>query len=75
MKTNYNNIKFAKRKMTICRKSFTRSNKVNIDFPIITLCGKWLEDSGFEVGHVIVIHCSHQKLIITISEKQRYRCR
>lgn len=73
MKTNYNNNRFEKRKMTICRKSFTRSNRVNTDFPIITLCGKWLEDSGFEVGYVIDIHYSHQKLIIILSKEQPYK--
>ncbi|MET0392346.1 MAG: SymE family type I addiction module toxin [Chitinophagaceae bacterium] len=41
-------------------------------FPIIQLCGKWLQDSGFKAGHRIDITYQDDKIIITKSSVQRF---
>jgi hypothetical protein len=79
METPENIISAAKvRKLTVCNKVFPReatkenSHRGNVVFPIISLSGKWLLDSGFEAGHVVDITCEDRKLIITISKEQRF---
>ncbi|MDE5487299.1 SymE family type I addiction module toxin [Elizabethkingia meningoseptica] len=58
--------------MTICRKTFSRECTDYVSFPIITLTGKWLKESGFKVGQVVDIHYKTNKLVITIAETQRF---
>ncbi|HIC8645973.1 SymE family type I addiction module toxin [Elizabethkingia meningoseptica] len=62
----------SKRQMTICRKTFSRECTDYVSFPIITLTGKWLKESGFKVGQVVDIHYKTNKLVITIAETQRF---
>ncbi|QDZ60178.1 SymE family type I addiction module toxin [Elizabethkingia meningoseptica] len=64
--------KNSKRQMTICRKTFSRECTDYVSFPIITLTGKWLKESGFKIGQVIDIECRKSKLIITVAENQRF---
>ena len=61
-----------KRKMTVCNKAFTRQSGPCKLFPIIQLCGKWLQDSGFKAGHTIDIKCKDGKIIITKSAVQQF---
>jgi hypothetical protein len=58
--------------MTVCNKAFTRHGGPYKLFPIIQLCGKWLQDSGFKAGHTIDITYKNGKIIITKSEVQRF---
>jgi hypothetical protein len=60
------------RRMTVCNKSFERQTSNNVHFPVIRLCGKWLQDSGFRAGHTIDITCEDDKIIITKSASQRF---
>lgn len=61
------------RRLTVCSKGFERlSGQRWVFFPIISLSGKWLQDSGFKIGHIVDITCEEGKLIITLSKEQRY---
>ena len=44
---------FKTRQMTVCNKAFDRQRGPYVFFPIIQLCGKWLQESGFKAGHTI----------------------
>lgn len=61
------------RRITVCCKTFTRfkSHQPAL-FPVLRLCGKWLQDSGFQIGHVVDIACEKGKLTITIAREQKY---
>jgi len=64
---------FQTRRITVCSKGFERlSGQRWVFFPIISLSGKWLQDSGFKIGHVVNISCEEGRLTITLSEEQRY---
>ena len=58
--------------MTVCNKGFDRRSGTCTFFPVIQLCGKWLQDSGFKAGHTIDISCENGKIIISKSELQRF---
>lgn len=61
------------RHITVCSKGFERlSGQRWVFFPIISLSGKWLQDSGFKIGHIVDITCEEGKLTITLSKEQRY---
>jgi len=62
------------RQLTICGKSFIREhvNGGYAYFPFINLCGKWLQDTGFKIGHVVDIAHEDGKLTITIAKEQRF---
>lgn len=61
------------RQMTICNKGFVRENGRYVQFPLITLSGKWLKEHGFKAGQVIDIAYEEEcKLVITIAELQRF---
>jgi len=61
------------RRITICSKGFERlSGHRWVFFPIISLSGKWIQDSGFKIGHSVDITCEEGKLTITLSKEQRY---
>ncbi|HET8572273.1 MAG TPA: SymE family type I addiction module toxin [Edaphocola sp.] len=61
------------RRITVCSKGFERlSGQRWVFFPIISLSGKWLQDSGFKIGHTVDIACEDGKLTITLSKEQRY---
>lgn len=57
------------RRLTICSKGFERlSGRRYVFFPALSLSGKWLQDSGFKIGHVVNISCEEGRLTITLSE-------
>ncbi|MGC4103630.1 SymE family type I addiction module toxin [Ferruginibacter sp.] len=64
------------RQLTICNKYFARQGVYNgsshVVFPTINLCGKWLQDMGFEGGQVITIECRHRQLIIRTDGTRKY---
>lgn len=62
------------RQLTICNKYFARQGCYtgHVAFPIIKLCGKWLQDMGFESGQVITIECRHRQLIISSDGTRKY---
>jgi len=61
------------RRLLVCSKGYERlSGQRYAFFPIISLSGKWLQDSGFKIGHTVDIACEDGKLTITVSKEQRY---
>jgi len=60
------------RRLTICSKGFPRRWGAYINFPSINLSGKWLQENGFKIGHVVDISCAEGKLTIIISPEQRF---
>jgi hypothetical protein len=60
------------RKLTICRKGFTRKTCRCVFLPSINLSGKWLQQNGFKSGQVIDIACEKGKLVITVAKEQRF---
>ncbi|MDD2793884.1 MAG: SymE family type I addiction module toxin [Sediminibacterium sp.] len=67
------------RQMTVCNKYFPRQSSIsnqfrgNVTFPIISLSGKWLLDSGFRAGQVVDIAYEDCRLTITIAKEQRFK--
>ena len=45
----------ATRRLTICSKGFPRRWGAYINFLSINLSGKWLQENGFKIGHVVDI--------------------
>ncbi|HJV20755.1 MAG TPA: SymE family type I addiction module toxin [Sediminibacterium sp.] len=62
------------RQLTICNKYFPRPGRYmgHVIFPIISLSGKWLQESGFKAGQVISVNCEDRKLIITVVKECKY---
>jgi hypothetical protein len=61
------------RRLTVCSKAFGRlSGRHFVPFPILSLSGKWLQDTGFKIGHIVDIACEAGKLTITLSNEQQY---
>jgi hypothetical protein len=62
------------RQLTICNKYFARQGRYpgHVIFPSINLCGKWLQDLGFESGQAITIECRHRQLIIRTDGTRKY---
>lgn len=59
--------------MTICSKAFNGVYSTTATFfSVLRLCGKWLRDSGFKIGHVVEIACEKDRLTITIAKEQKY---
>lgn len=61
------------RQMTVCCKASRGINNARPKlFPVLRLCGKWLQDSGFNIGHVVDIVCEQGRITITIANDQKY---
>jgi toxic protein SymE len=54
-----------KRQLKIHRKYISRSYSRYVVFPEIRLCGKWLQDIGFDCGQSVTV--LHEKNIIIIT--------
>lgn len=62
------------RRLTVLKRYLSRS-RTRTTFecvPDIHLRGKWLALHGFRSGHTIDITCEDEKLIITLSQQQRF---
>ncbi len=58
------------RQLKVYPKYFERVNSwCPIIFPEIRLCGKWLQDIGFEHGQTIKVQQEKNKITITIAKK------
>lgn len=55
----------AKRRLKIQPKHITRPYHRYVIFPEIRLCGKWLQDIGFNYGNFVTIEHQQNKIIIT----------
>ena len=54
------------RRLTVYRKCLPRVYKYAI-MPEIRLCGKWLQEAGFECGDEVTVKCLGNKLEITLN--------
>jgi toxic protein SymE len=55
----------AKRQLKIHRKHMARTYRRYVIFPEIRLCGKWLQDIGFNCGNFVTVEHQQNKIIIT----------
>lgn len=62
-------MKSAKRRIKIQPKHIARSYSRYIIFPEIRLCGKWLQDLGFNYGNFATIEHQQNKIIITANNE------
>jgi toxic protein SymE len=53
------------RQLKIHRKYISRSYNRYVVFPEIRLCGKWLQDIGFNQGNFVTVEHQQNKIIIT----------
>ncbi|WP_426294770.1 SymE family type I addiction module toxin [Dyadobacter endophyticus] len=56
----------SKRTLTVYRKYLPRAYKYAI-MPEIRLCGRWLQEAGFECGDEVTVKCLGNKLEITLN--------
>lgn len=56
-----------KRNLKVYRKYFFRSYR-GVVFPEIRLCGKWLQETGFNSGDIVTVQHEKNKIIITVEE-------
>ncbi|PWB26249.1 SymE family type I addiction module toxin [Flavobacterium sp. HTF] len=59
----------AKRRLTIQPKHIARSYNRYVIFPEIRLCGKWLQNIGFDYGNFVTIEHQQNKIIITTNNE------
>lgn len=60
------------RHLKVYPKYFDRVNSWRpIIFPEIRLCGKWLQDIGFEHGQIIKVKQEKNKITITVDEENQ----
>lgn len=58
-----------KRRLKIQPKYFARAYMRYVAFPEIRLCGKWLQNIGFNSGDFVTIEQRQNKIIITANKK------
>ena len=63
MKIN-ENYSSGKRKLKVYPKAFPRASRDIVFFPEIRLCGKWLQDTGFDFGQAVIIQHEKDKIVI-----------
>jgi len=59
----------AKRRLKIQPKHIPRSYSRYVIFPEIRLCGKWLQNIGFNYGNFVTIEHQQNKIIITANNE------
>lgn len=57
------------RQLKVYRKHLSRSYHQYVIFPEIRLCGKWLQDMGFDCGQSVTVVHEKNKIIITVDNK------
>jgi toxic protein SymE len=58
-----------KRRLKVTSKFFSRNYSTPVIFPEIRLCGKWLQDIGFNCGEIVTVDQQENKIIISIESK------
>ncbi|GAA3783893.1 SymE family type I addiction module toxin [Flavobacterium ginsengiterrae] len=59
----------AKRRLKIQPKYMARSYHRYVIFPEIRLCGKWLQEIGFNCGNFVTVEHQRNKIIITTQKE------
>ncbi|ACT92609.1 SymE family type I addiction module toxin [Dyadobacter fermentans] len=57
------------RRLTVYRKFLPRVYQYAV-MPEIRLCGKWLQEAGFECGDEVTVRCLGNKLEITLNPEE-----
>lgn len=57
----------SERRLTVYRKYLPRAWYQYALMPEIRLCGKWLQEAGFECGDEVTVKCLGNKLEITLN--------
>lgn len=57
----------SERRLTVYRKYLPRAWYQYALMPEIRLCGKWLQEAGFECGDEVTVKCTKHKLEITLN--------
>ncbi len=60
------NEKDKERRLKVNSKAFQRQYNRYILFPEIKLCGKWLQDLGFESGNYVIVECQDNEIRIRL---------
>ncbi|WP_367118605.1 SymE family type I addiction module toxin [uncultured Chryseobacterium sp.] len=61
--------KFRERQLKVHQRYISRSYHRYVIFPEIRLCGKWLQDMGFNCGESVIVCHKKNKIIITPDNK------
>lgn len=69
MKQEENFQQSGQRQLKVYEKHISRSYYQRVIFPEIRLCGKWLQDIGFECGQTVTVQHQKNKIIITLDNK------
>lgn len=69
MKINRNRKQLKKRQLKIQPKYMARSYHRYVIFPEIRLCGKWLQEIGFNHGKFVTVQHEENIIIITANEE------
>jgi toxic protein SymE len=69
MKQERNSQPTGKRRLKISKKYFSRSYFKFKFFPEIRLCGKWLQETGFKTGQVVIVRHEKNKIVITLDSE------
>ncbi|HEY1045379.1 MAG TPA: SymE family type I addiction module toxin [Bacteroidia bacterium] len=60
-----------RRQLKVYEKYISRSYHQYVVFPEIRLCGKWLQDMGFDCGQSVTVRHEKNKIIITLDNETR----
>ena len=60
-----------KRQLKVYEKYISRSYYRYVVFPEIRLCGKWLQDIGFDCGQSVTVRHEKNKIIITVDNETK----
>ena len=61
--------RLGKRQLKIHKKYISRSYHRHAVFPEIRLCGKWLQDMGFNCGKSVTVRHEKNIIIITVNDE------
>jgi len=66
MKQEENFQQSGKRRIKVHGKHISRTYQRYVVFPEIRLCGKWLQDMGFDCGQNVIVRHEKNKIVITV---------
>lgn len=58
-----------KRQLKVYEKCISRAYHRYVVFPEIRLCGKWLQEIGFDCGQSVTVRHEKNKIIITVDNE------
>lgn len=64
-------MKSFERQLKVYEKYFSRSYNQSVVLPEIRLCGKWLQETGFECGQTVTVRQEERKITITVEDTRK----